>query len=313
MYLMIRIARFSRQIARPLVEPRHFAIFCSSADLRGRKCMSTKETSEGGNEILVERLEGAQKGITVLGLNRPAAKNSLSRAMVDTFREILDEIKKDNDSRVVVLRSLTPAIFCAGADLKERKFMSIEETSEFVSNLRNLFISIEQLPMPVIAALDGAALGGGLEMALACDIRTAATNTKMGLVETRLAIIPGAGGTQRLPRILSPSLAKELIFTARVLDGSEAKELGLVNHVVNQNEKKDAAYQQALKLAEEILPNGPVGVRMAKLAIDKGMQVDLSTGYSIEEVCYAQVIPTKDRLEGLAAFAEKRKPVYKGE
>ncbi|XP_062130375.1 methylglutaconyl-CoA hydratase, mitochondrial [Drosophila sulfurigaster albostrigata] len=266
-----------------------------------------------GTEVLVERLEGPQKGITVLGLNRPAAKNSFSRGLVNTFSDILQDIKRDNGSRVVVLRSLTPGIFCAGADLKERKGMTTEETSEFVTQLRGLLISLEQLPMPVIAALDGAALGGGLEMALACDIRTAANNAKMGLVETRLAIIPGAGGTQRLPRILSPALAKELIFTARVFDGAEAKELGLVNHVVQQNEAKDAAYQQALKIAEEILPNGPVGVRMAKLAVDKGMQVDLNTGYSIEEVCYAQVIPTKDRLEGLAAFAEKRKPVYKGE
>ncbi|XP_034476554.1 methylglutaconyl-CoA hydratase, mitochondrial [Drosophila innubila] len=279
----------------------------------GRCRYSVDEILGDGNEVLVERLEGPQKGITVLGLNRPVAKNAFSRGLVNTFKDILEEVKRDNGSRVVVLRSLTPGIFCAGADLKERKGMTTEETSEFVSQLRALLISIEQLPMPVIAALDGAALGGGLEMALACDIRTAANNAKMGLVETRLAIIPGAGGTQRLPRILSPALAKELIFTARVFDGQEAKELGLVNHVVQQNESKDAAYQRALKLAEEILPNGPVGVRMAKLAVDKGMQVDLNTGYSIEEVCYAQVIPTKDRLEGLAAFAEKRKPVYKGE
>ncbi|KAH8336824.1 hypothetical protein KR059_004750 [Drosophila kikkawai] len=296
--LMQRVARITRQIARPLAASRHFASEAPVGD---------------GDEVLVERLEGARKGISVIGLNRPAAKNSFSRGMVETFTEVLDEIKKDNGSRVVVLRSLTPGIFCAGADLKERKGMTPEEATEFVKELRSLLISIEQLPMPVIAALDGAALGGGLEMALACDIRTAASNTKMGLVETRLAIIPGAGGTQRLPRILSPALAKELIFTARVFDGTEAKDLGLVNHVVQQNETKDAAYQQALKLAEEILPNGPVGVRMAKLAIDKGMQVDLATGYSIEEICYSQVIPTKDRLEGLAAFAEKRKPVYQGE
>lgn len=279
----------------------------------GRCRYSVDEILGDGNEVLVERLEGPQTGITVLGLNRPAAKNSFSRGLVHTFKDILEEIKRDNDSRVVVLRSLTPGIFCAGADLKERKGMTQEEATEFVTQLRGLLISIEQLPMPVIAALDGAALGGGLEMALACDIRTASSNAKMGLVETRLAIIPGAGGTQRLPRILSPALAKELIFTARVFDGTEAKEMGLVNHVVQQNESKDAAYQRALKVAEEILPNGPVGVRMAKLAVDKGMQVDLNTGYSIEEVCYAQVIPTKDRLEGLAAFAEKRKPVYKGE
>ncbi|XP_020800037.1 methylglutaconyl-CoA hydratase, mitochondrial [Drosophila serrata] len=296
--LMQRVAILTRQIARPLAATRHFA---------------SEAPVGNGDEVLVERLEGARKGISVIGLNRPAAKNSFSRGMVETFTEVLDEIKKDNGSRVVVLRSLTPGIFCAGADLKERKGMTPEEATEFVKELRSLLISIEQLPMPVIAALDGAALGGGLEMALACDIRTAASNTKMGLVETRLAIIPGAGGTQRLPRILSPALAKELIFTARVFDGTEAKDLGLVNHVVQQNETKDAAYQQALKLAEEILPNGPVGVRMAKLAIDKGMQVDLATGYSIEEICYSQVIPTKDRLEGLAAFAEKRKPVYQGE
>ncbi|XP_023299470.2 methylglutaconyl-CoA hydratase, mitochondrial [Lucilia cuprina] len=266
-----------------------------------------------GNEVVVQRLEGSQTGITVLGLNRPEAKNAFSRGLVETFSDILSELKRDNQSRVVILRSLTPGIFCAGADLKERKSMKQEDVSAFVSSLRELLVTIEQLPMPVIAALDGAALGGGLEMALACDMRTAADTTKMGLVETKLAIIPGAGGTQRLPRILSPSLAKELIFTARVFNGKDAKEMGIVNHVVPQNETKDAAYQKAVALAEEILPNGPIGVRMAKLAIDKGIQVDLNSGYSIEEVCYAQVIPTKDRLEGLQAFAEKRKPVYKGE
>lgn len=135
----------------------------------------------------------------------------------------------------------------------------------------------------------------------------------MGLVETRLAIMPGAGGTQRLPRVINPALAKELIFTARVFSGEEACKMGIVNHSVAQNEAHDAAYQRALKLAEEILPNGPVGVRMAKRAINKGLQVDLGTAYSIEEDCYSQVIPTKDRLEGLAAFMEKRPPVYTGE
>lgn len=167
--------------------------------------------------------------------------------------------------------------------------------------------------MPVVAAIDGTCLGGGLEMALACDIRTVADNALLGLVETRLAIIPGAGGTQRLPRILSPALAKELIFTARIFKGTAAQEMGICNYSVPQNDSKDAAYLKALELAKEILPNGPIGVRMAKKAIDKGMQVDLSTGYAIEEACYAQVIPTKDRLEGLKAFAEKRKPEYKGE
>lgn len=160
---------------------------------------------------------------------------------------------------------------------------------------------------------DGVAVGGGLEMALACDIRTAANTAKLGLVETKLAIIPGAGGTQRLARIVGPATAKELIFTSRLLNGNDAYKYGLCNHVVEQNHSKDAAFEKALEIATEILPNGPIGVRMAKKAIDHGLQVDLNTGYAIEEACYAQVIPTSDRLEGLKAFAEKRKPIYKGE
>lgn len=164
-----------------------------------------------------------------------------------------------------------------------------------------------------ILAIDGVALGGGLELALACDLRTVASKTKLGLVETKLAIMPGAGGTQRLPRLINLALAKELIFTGRIFDGEAAVKMGICNYNVPQNEKQNAAYLRALKLAEEILPNGPVGVRMAKRSINKGSQCDLNTGYAIEEACYAQVIPTKDRLEGLLAFAEKRKPHYTGE
>lgn len=191
--------------------------------------------------------------------------------------------------------------------------MSPNEVHRFVNSLRKLVVNIENLPMPVISAIDGAALGGGLEIALACDMRTVASQVKMGLVETRLAIMPGAGGTQRLPRIISPALAKELIFTARVFSGDEARKMGIANHSVAQNETNDAAYLRALKLAEEILPNGPIGVRMAKRAINKGSQVDIGTGYSIEEDCYSQLIGTKDRVEGLAAFNEKRVPSYIGE
>ncbi|KAM7092128.1 methylglutaconyl-CoA hydratase, mitochondrial isoform 5-T6 [Molossus nigricans] len=169
------------------------------------------------------------------------------------------------------------------------------------------------LPVPTIAAIDGLALGGGLELALACDIRVAASSAKMGLVETKLAIIPGGGGTQRLPRIIGTSLAKELIFSARVLDGQEAKAVGLISHVLEQNAEGDAAYRKALDLAREFLPQGPVAMRVAKLAINQGMEVDLITGLAIEEACYAQTIPTKDRLEGLLAFKEKRSPRYRGE
>lgn len=232
---------------------------------------------------------------------------------MSSLSDIVTDLTHNKSVRCVVLRSLVPGVFCAGADLKERATLTPAEVSRFVTTLRHLLCCIEMLPMPVIGAIDGVALGGGLEMALACDIRTTSCDAKMGLVETRLAIIPGAGGTQRLPRILSPALAKELIFTARVFSGSEAQQMGICNHAVEQNANGDAAYLKALEIAAEILPNGPIGVRMAKKAIDRGIQVDLGTGYAIEEACYAQVIPTQDRLEGLKAFAEKRKPQYKGE
>ncbi|XP_025938701.1 methylglutaconyl-CoA hydratase, mitochondrial isoform X1 [Apteryx rowi] len=200
-----------------------------------------------------------------------------------------------------------------GADLKERAKMHSSEVSSFVSKARATINEMANLPVPTIAAIDGTALGGGLELALACDIRVAASSAKMGLVETKLAIIPGAGGTQRLPRTIGVSLAKELIFSARIVDGEEAKSIGLISHVVEQNEAGDAAYRRALALAREFLPQGPLAMRVAKLAINQGMEVDLVTGLAIEEACYAQTIPTKDRIEGLLAFKEKRPPRYKGE
>ncbi|XP_048383039.1 methylglutaconyl-CoA hydratase, mitochondrial isoform X2 [Stegostoma tigrinum] len=264
-------------------------------------------------ELRVRRLEAESAGIVVFGINRPQSKNAISKNLVEMMSKAIEEIKCDKNVRTVILRSEVPGIFCAGADLKERAKMRPSEVGPFVSKARSLINELGNLPMPTIAVLDGAALGGGLEMALACDIRVAATSAKMGLVETKLAIIPGAGGTQRLPRTIGVSLAKELIFSGRVLDGTEAKVIGLVNHVVGQNEAGDAAYHRALSLAREFIPQGPIAVRLAKLAINQGIEVDLKTGLAIEEACYAQVIPTKDRIEGLNAFKEKRLPRYTGE
>lgn len=275
--------------------------------------MCTQAAPASADELLVRRHEGARAGIVELSMNRPRARNALGKGLVAAMGETLEELRFDPSCRAVVLRSENPGMFCAGADLKERAQMPVEEVGPFVSKLRSLVSSFETLPMPVIAAIDGAALGGGLEMALACDIRVAAEDAKMGLVETRLAIIPGAGGTQRLPRVVGPAKAKELIFTAAIIDGVEAERIGLANQVVSQNDSGDAATEAALALAEKIVPNGPVAVRMAKLAVGKGVEVSLESGLAFEQTCYAQVIPTKDRLEGLAAFREKRKPAYTGE
>ncbi|XP_010834356.1 PREDICTED: methylglutaconyl-CoA hydratase, mitochondrial [Bison bison bison] len=265
------------------------------------------------DELRVRYLEEENRGIVVLGINRAYAKNSLSKNLIKMLSKAVDALKSDKKVRTIIVRSEVPGIFCAGADLKERAKMSSSEVGPFVSKIRAMINEIANLPVPTIAAIDGLALGGGLELALACDIRVAASSAKMGLVETKLAIIPGGGGTQRLPRAIGMSLAKELIFSARVLDGQEAKSVGLISHVLEQNQEGDAAYRKALDLAREFLPQGPVAMRVAKLAINQGMEVDLVTGLAIEEACYAQTIPTKDRLEGLLAFKEKRTPRYKGE
>ncbi|KAF3702434.1 Methylglutaconyl-CoA hydratase, mitochondrial [Channa argus] len=285
-----------------------------SASLLSRHRTLTRQySSDYKDDLRVRYLDGDDAGIVVVEINRPKAKNAISKNLVKMMFEAVEDIKKNNKVRSVILCSLVPGVFCAGADLKERAKMHQNEVGPFVSKARALITELGNLPMPTIAAIDGVALGGGLEMALACDIRIAASTAKMGLVETKLAIIPGAGGTQRLPRAIGVSLAKELIFTARVVDGADACRLGLVSHSVEQNKCGDAAYVRALELAREINPQGPIAIRMAKLAINQGIEVDISTGLAIEEACYAQVVPTKDRLEGLAAFKEKRIPHFKGE
>ncbi|KAM9586724.1 methylglutaconyl-CoA hydratase, mitochondrial isoform 2-T6 [Morphnus guianensis] len=270
---------------RPPV-PRGAAAAAAAALLSAGRSYGSEAKEE--EELRVRYLDDEHKGIVVLGLNRSQAKNALNKNLLKMMSKAVDALKSDKKVRTVIFRSEVPGIFCAGADLKERAKMHSSEVSSFVSKARATINEMANLPVPTIAAIDGTALGGGLELALACDIRVAASSAKMGLVETKLAIIPGAGGTQRLPRTIGVSLAKELIFSARIVDGEEAKSIGLISHVVEQNEAGDAAYRRALALAREFLPQGPVAMRVAKLAINQGMEVDLVTGLAIEEACYAQ-------------------------
>jgi len=252
------------------------------------------------------------EGVVVMGFNRPKARNAISRSLLSQISDAVDEIQHDPTIRAMIIRSHVKGAFCAGADLKERRDMSPEEVGPFVSKLRAMIRNMMDMPFATIAAIDGYALGGGLELALACDMRVASNDAKMGLTETRLAIIPGGGGTQTLSRVVGPAKAKELIMTARIFNGENADDMGLVNKCVSQNEDGDAAYHGALELAKEIAPQGPVALRMAKIAINKGSEVSMATGLAIEQQCYAQVIPTEDRMEGIMAFIEKRKPNYQG-
>ncbi|XP_056388193.1 enoyl-CoA hydratase domain-containing protein 2, mitochondrial [Hyla sarda] len=270
-------------------------------------------TAAGHRDVSVTHLQGHDAGIAEIVMSRPHARNSLGKAFVTEFFHSVDSLRHDSSVRVVVVRSAVPGVFCAGADLKERSKMENSEASLFVHNLRKLMNEIGALPMPTIAAIDGYALGGGLELALACDLRIAASSAKLGLIETTRGLLPGAGGSQRLPRLVGTGLAKELIFTGRQIEGAQAYQIGLVNDAVPQNEEGNSAYKKALELAHEILPQAPIAVKMAKLAMNKGMEVDITSGMAIEGMCYGQVIPTKDRLEGMAAFLEKRPPRYTGE
>ncbi|XP_007164506.2 enoyl-CoA hydratase domain-containing protein 2, mitochondrial isoform X2 [Balaenoptera acutorostrata] len=264
-------------------------------------------------EIQVCALTGPDQGITEILMNRPSARNALGNIFVSELLEALAQLREDRQVRVLIFRSGVKGVFCAGADLKEREQMSEAEVGVFVQRLRGLMNEIAAFPAPTIAAMDGFALGGGLELALACDLRVAASSAVMGLIETTRGLLPGAGGTQRLPRCLGVALAKELIFTGRRLSGAQAQALGLVNHAVAQNEEGNAAYHRARALAQEILPQAPIAVRLGKVAIDRGTEVDIASGMAIEGICYAQNIPTRDRLEGMAAFREKRPPRFVGE
>ncbi len=247
-------------------------------------------------------------GVRVLTLNRPEVMNAFNFPLLNALAEQIEAIRYDDNVRVVIITGAGERAFCSGADLKERRSLTPMQVKQYIHTIRDLFSRVENLNKPVIAAVNGIALGGGTELALAADIRIAADNATLGLTETRLAIIPGAGGTQRLPRLVGKGKAKELIFTGRRVGAEEALAMGLVNQVTAPQELLPAC--QAM--ADMICEAGPLAVAQAKYAINTGMETDLNTGLGIESNAYWLLIPTEDRLEGLAAFREKRKPVYKG-
>lgn len=247
--------------------------------------------------------------VMVLTLNRPEVMNSLNFDLLFALRDQIEKLRFNRDIRVIVITGAGDKAFCAGADLKERATLSPVQVKEYIYTIRDLFSTIESLNKPVIAAVNGIALGGGTELALASDIRIVGRNATMGLTETRLAIIPGAGGTQRLPRLVGRGKAKELIFTGRRIGAQEALEIGLANKICD-NEK---LIEECMIMAAMICETGPVAIEQAKYAINNGIETDINTGLAIESNAYWVLIPTQDRVEALAAFREKRKPVFKGE
>lgn len=246
--------------------------------------------------------------IAYVTINRPDSLNCFNYPALKELQEIVETLHIAPDIRGVIFKGEGERAFSAGADLKERKTLNESEVRRNVKAIRDVFNSIAELPQPTIAAVNGHALGGGFELMLACDFSIAVGHATLGLTETSWAIIPGAGGTQRLPRLVGVMKAKELIFTAKRLTAAEALELGIVLKVV----ESDNLLASCEELAEAIMKNGPVAIKQAKYAINEGLNTDLRTGLAIETKAYELVIPTEDRIEALQAFNEKREPEFQG-
>jgi enoyl-CoA hydratase/carnithine racemase len=251
-------------------------------------------------ELIVE----AQGLVERWTINGEARRNALSRALVTELAAHVARVSADRRVRAVVLTGAGTKAFCAGADLKERATMSEAEVRTFLTQLRATFRALEQSDCIFVAFLNGAAFGGGTELALSCDLRVMHESAEVGLTEVKLGIIPGGGGTQRLPRLIGIGAAKDLILTGRKVGAAEALALGLVNRV--------GELEVATALARSVVENAPIAVGLAKHAIDDGAHLSLDDALELEQTFYSKTLGTADRLEGLKAFAERRPPTYTG-
>jgi methylglutaconyl-CoA hydratase len=247
-------------------------------------------------------------GVAWATIDRPDAMNALSGAVLEALDLAAADSGADPAVRVLVVTGAGDKAFSAGADLKERRGMTEEQTRARIDLINRAFTHLARLPKPTIAALNGVAFGGGLELALACDLRVAVEGVKVGLTEVRLGIMPGAGGTQRLSRLIGAGRAKELILLGRRIDARRAHEIGLVNDVVPPGKLHEAV----ARLVDELAGCAPVSVASAKDAIDRGLDLGLDEALAVERACYEVTLATEDRNEGLRAFAEKRAPRYQG-
>lgn len=260
-------------------------------------------STEAREEVTVER----RGGVAWLRIDRPQRRNALGPGTVAELRRALADCVDDPSVRVVVLAG-TEGAFCVGADLHARRSMETHEKVAHSRAIAALVLAVADAEIPVIACIDGYALGGGLELALACDLRIASDRASLGLPETTIGGFPGAGGTQLLTRVAGRAVAKELIFTGRRFDAAEALRLGVVNRVAAAAELE----QVTANLAAQIAANAPLGVRWAKRAIDRGGDAGLAAGLAIEAAAAVAVLASDDYQEGLAAFAERRAPHFTG-
>ena len=245
-------------------------------------------------------------GLATLTVNRPQVRNALDQATWKEIRQALDEVAEDEAVHVLIVTGTGEKAFASGADLRWLRDRSMLATLEAYP--QGVLAALESLAKPSIAAVNADALGGGCELAMACDIRIASERARFGQPEVRLGILPGAGGTQRLPRLVGMAKAKELILTGDIIDAAEALRIGLVNQVVPH----DQLLAAATAMAEKIMQRGPIAVRLAKAAVQAGMEFGTGAGYAFERLAQTVLFGTEDHTEGIDAFLEKRPPQYKG-
>jgi enoyl-CoA hydratase len=246
--------------------------------------------------------------VAVLTLDNPGKLNALSIEMLDGIGGHLDEIEPDDAVRAVVITGAGEKAFAAGADIGHMREATVQEARDYAERGHALFARIEAFPKPVIAAINGFALGGGCELVLACDIRLAADSARLGQPEVNLGIFPGWGGTQRLPRLTTPGFAKDMIFTGRHVGAAEAHDAGLVNHLYPQAELID----RAVALGEEIAKKSPLAIAVAKRLVNEALEGDYRDALARELAAFGDAFATEDQREGMAAFFEKREPDFTG-
>jgi enoyl-CoA hydratase/carnithine racemase len=254
--------------------------------------------------IIYEKSEG----VATITLNRPEALNSFSKEMAEEMLHALEDVKSDENVRVVVLTGAGEKAFSSGANIKAMVGMTALKARELSFMGESLCLAVENLEKPVIAAINGYALGGGLEVAMACDFRIASENARMGQTEVNIGLIPGWGGTQRLTRLVGMTKSKEMIFTGKMVDAKTAEQLGILNMVTPADKLKETVRQFAIELASK----PPVALKVCKAVINKGANIGLDSAITLEREGFGVVASSEDLKEGVSAFTEKRKPVFKG-